>query len=111
MSELIITMTDAAQHRVKQQLTQRGKGLGVRFGTKVSGCTGFAYVVDFIDHITDDDIVIPFDHYTLVVPSKDADKLNGTEIDYVKESLLSEGFEFRNPNVKDLCGCGESFSV
>ncbi|WP_019894542.1 HesB/IscA family protein [Hydrogenovibrio halophilus] len=108
---MAVTLTQAAANRVETMLDKRGHGVGLRVGAKVSGCAGFAYVVDYADEISDADTVFE-SHGVKVVVSQDAlDKLDGLELDYVKESLLNEGFEFHNPNVKDSCGCGESFSV
>lgn len=106
-----VTLTDAAAQRVKTMLAKRGHGLGLKVATKVSGCAGFSYLVDYADEITDEDAVFESHGVTVVVPKKSLEPLDGLELDYVKESLLNEGFEFHNPNVKDSCGCGESFSV
>jgi iron-sulfur cluster assembly protein len=92
-------------------LDKRGHGIGLKVSTKVSGCTGFAYVVDYADEITEGDNVYESFGVQVVVPKKSLEQIDGMELDYVKESLLNEGFEFNNPNVKDSCGCGESFSV
>ncbi len=108
---MAVTLTEAAAQRVKTMLDKRGHGIGLKVSTKVSGCTGFAYVVDYADEITDDDDVYESFGVQVVVPKKSLEQIDGMELDYVKESLLNEGFEFNNPNVKDSCGCGESFSV
>ncbi len=106
-----ITLTPAAIVRVRTMLEKRGHGIGLYLATKVSGCTGFSYVVDYADQIKDDDIVIVCDDVSVVVPKKSMAQLAGMTLDYAKNGLLNEGFEFHNPNVKDMCGCGESFSV
>ncbi|WP_024850740.1 HesB/IscA family protein [Hydrogenovibrio kuenenii] len=106
-----VTLTEAAAERVRTMLAKRGHGLGIKLATKVSGCAGFAYVVDYADEITDSDAVFESHGQKVVVPQKSLELVDGTELDYVKESLLNEGFEFHNPRVKDSCGCGESFSV
>jgi iron-sulfur cluster assembly protein len=106
-----IVLTPAAADRVNSMIAQRGKGIGLRLGTKVSGCTGFAYVVDYADEIGADDLVFETEGVKVVVNQASLPNLDGMKLDYVKNSLLNEGFEFHNPNVKDVCGCGESFSV
>jgi iron-sulfur cluster assembly protein len=106
-----IVLTPAAADRVNSMIAQRGKGVGLRLGTKVSGCTGFAYVVDYADEIGADDLVFESEGVKVVVNQASLPNLDGMKLDYVKNSLLNEGFEFHNPNVKDVCGCGESFSV
>jgi iron-sulfur cluster assembly protein len=106
-----IELTTAAAQRVKGMLDKRGHGLGLRLGTRKSGCSGFAYVVDYADEIGTDDVVFESQGVKVVVDKGSLPALEGMEIDYVRSNLLNEGFEFRNPNVKDTCGCGESFSV
>jgi len=106
-----ITLTEAAAQRVRSMLEKRGKGEGLRLGTRKSGCTGFSYVVDYADRIEADDHVFESHGVTVVVDSKSLPQLDGMEVDYVRNNLLNEGFEFHNPNVTDMCGCGESFSV
>lgn len=108
---MAVTLTESAAQRVNTMLAKRGEGLGLRVGTKVSGCAGFAYVVDYADEIKEDDQVFESFGVKVVVDSKSLQNIDGMQIDYVKESLLNEGFEFNNPNVKDACGCGESFAV
>ncbi len=106
-----ITLTPAAAERVNSMIAARGKGMGLRLGTRVSGCTGFAYVVDYADEISEQDEVFVTEGVKVVVDKNSLPNLDGMKLDYVKNSLLNEGFEFHNPNVKDMCGCGESFSV
>lgn len=108
---MAVTLTEAAAQRVKNMIAKRGSGLGLRVGTKVSGCAGFAYVVDYADEIKEDDAVFDSFGVKVVVDPKSLPNIDGMQIDYVKESLLNEGFDFKNPNVKDSCGCGESFTV
>lgn len=108
---MAVTLTEAAADRVNKMLAKRGHGIGLRLGTKVSGCTGFAYVVDYADEIDEHDVVFESQGVKVVVDEKSLPNIDGMELGYVKESLLNEGFEFNNPNVKDSCGCGESFSV
>ena len=92
-------------------LAKLGSGIGLRLGTRKSGCTGFAYVVDYADEVTDDDVVFESHGVKVVVDKQSLPNLDGTEVDYMKTNAINEGFEFRNPNIKDMCGCGESFSV
>lgn len=108
---MAVTLTESAAQRVKTMLSKRGHGLGIKLSTKVSGCAGFAYVVDYADEITEHDGVFESFGVKVVVDKKSLANLDGMELDYVKESLLNEGFQFNNPNVKDSCGCGESFTV
>jgi iron-sulfur cluster assembly protein len=106
-----ITLTEAAAHHVTAMLHKRGQGVGLRLGTKKSGCTGFAYVVNFADEIRDSDQVFESCGIKVVVDAKSLEQLDGTEVDFIQHNILNSGFEFHNPNIKDTCGCGESFSV
>ncbi|ACR70331.1 iron-sulfur cluster assembly accessory protein [Edwardsiella ictaluri] len=105
-----ITMSDSAAKRVQTFLTNRGKGLGLRLGVKTSGCSGMAYVLEFVDVLNEDDVVFEDQGVKVIVDGKSLVYLDGTELDFVKEGL-NEGFKFNNPNVKNECGCGESFNV
>lgn len=107
---MAITLTEAAADRVQTFLNNRGKGVGVRLGVKTSGCSGLAYVIEFVDELEQDDQVFEDRGVRVVVDSKSLLYLDGTELDYGREGL-NEGFRFNNPNVKDECGCGESFKV
>ena len=107
---MAITITEAAAHRARSFLEQRGKGVGIRLGIKTTGCSGLAYVREFVDEVDDTDTIIEANGVNIVVDGKSLVYLDGTEIDFVKEGL-NEGFEFRNPNAKGECGCGESFNV
>jgi len=106
-----IQLTEAAARHVAAEIAKRGAGEGLRVSTKKSGCTGFAYVVDYADHVDADDKVFESHGVKVVVDPETLPQLSGMVIDFVKTNLLNEGFEFRNPNVKEMCGCGESFSV
>lgn len=108
---MAIFLTEAAANRVKTMIAKRGAGIGLRVGTKVSGCTGFAYVVDYVDEPGEDDQVFESFDVKVFVDPKSLQNIDGMTLDYVKEDLLNEGFSFQNPNVKDTCGCGESFAV
>jgi iron-sulfur cluster assembly protein len=105
-----ITLTESAADRVKAFLENRGKGVGLRLGVKTSGCSGMAYVIEFADEIDSDDKVFEDKGVKVLVDPKSLIYLDGTEVDYSKEGL-NEGFKFNNPNTKDSCGCGESFTV
>jgi len=107
---MAITLTETAANRVKQYLEKRGKGVGLRLGVKTTGCSGMAYVVEYADEIEVDDVVFEDHGIKVIVNPKSLVYLDGTELGYTKEGL-NEGFSFNNPNVKDACGCGESFNV
>jgi iron-sulfur cluster assembly protein len=105
-----ITLTEPAANHVKAYLENRGKGIGLRLGVRTSGCSGMAYVLEFADEINDEDEVFEDHGIKVIVDPKSMVYLDGTELDFGKEGL-NEGFKFNNPNVKDECGCGESFNV
>jgi len=107
---MAITLTDVAADRVKSFLDNRGKGEGLRLGVKTTGCSGMAYVLEFVDEIDEADKVFESNGVKIIVDPKSLLYIDGTELDYGKEGL-NEGFQFNNPNVKDECGCGESFTV
>ena len=107
---MAITLTDAAADRVNKFMENRGKGVGLRLGVKTTGCSGMAYVLEFADEIEEGDQVFEDHGIKIIVNPKSLVYLDGTELDYTKEGL-NEGFQFNNPNVKDTCGCGESFNV
>ncbi|USD65789.1 iron-sulfur cluster assembly protein IscA [Vibrio sp. SCSIO 43136] len=107
---MAITMTDAAAERVQAFLDNRGKGIGLRLGVKTTGCSGMAYVLEFVDELNDEDQVFEHKSVKVIIDAKSLVYLDGTELDFVKEGL-NEGFEFNNPNSKGECGCGESFNV
>jgi len=103
-------MTEPAAKHVANFLANRGKGIGLRLGVKTSGCSGMAYVLEFVDVLNEDDEMFTDKGVNIIVDKKSLVYLNGTELDFVKEGL-NEGFEFNNPNTDGECGCGESFSV
>ena len=105
-----ITLTESAADRVKTFLEKRGKGIGLRLGIKTSGCSGLSYMLEFVDTLNEDDHVFEQHCVKVIVDTKSLVYLDGTQLDFVKEGL-NEGFKFTNPNVKDECGCGESFNV
>lgn len=106
-----IELTQSAAEHVSRELAKRGRGEGLRVSTKKSGCTGFAYVVDYADDIDSDDHVFESHGIKVVIDGKSLQQVDGMTIDFIKTNLLNHGFEFRNPNIKEMCGCGESFSV
>lgn len=108
---MAVSLTNTAAQRVTKMLEQRGSGMGLRLGTRKSGCSGFAYVVDYADSIDASDQVFESQGIKIVIDEKSLPYLDGMEIDYIKTNGLNEGFEFNNPNVKNMCGCGESFTV
>ncbi len=105
-----IHLTAAAAQHVRKFMASRGKGVGIRLGVRTSGCSGMAYVLEFADSIQDEDLVFEDQGVKVVTDAKSLAYLDGTELDFVREGL-NEGFKFNNPNVKNSCGCGESFNV
>ncbi|MDJ0880054.1 MAG: iron-sulfur cluster assembly accessory protein [Gammaproteobacteria bacterium] len=106
-----IQLTEKAAERVIKMLDKRGHGLGLRLSTKPSGCTGFAYEVDYADEVDQDDHLFETNGVKVIVDADSLKLIDGTTVDYVKMNALNEGFDFINPNVKDVCGCGESFKI
>jgi len=106
----MIIVTDTAQAKIKQTLAKRGRGLGIRIGVKTTGCSGLAYVLEYVDNLTEGDDANLLDEFSVVINRKDQPYLNGLTMDYVRNGL-NEGFEFTNPNSRGECGCGESFRV
>ena len=106
----MITLTENAANHIKNFLEKRGKGLGIRLGVKTSGCSGMAYNLEFVDEADPEDLVFEQNGAKVYIDPKSLVYLDGTKMDYTKEGL-QEGFKFENPNVKDSCGCGESFHV
>ena len=107
---MAITLSERAAKHVSNFIAKRGKGFGVRLGVRTSGCSGMAYRLEFVDDAQPDDLVFDSHGVKVVVDPKSLAYLEGTELDFVREGL-NEGFKFNNPNVKDACGCGESFNV
>ena len=105
-----VTLSEAAAQHVSGYLSKRGKGIGIRLGVKTSGCSGMAYKLEFADAADPEDIVFESHGLKVLIDPKSLPYLDGTELDFTKEGL-NEGFKFNNPNVKDQCGCGESFTV
>ncbi len=107
---MAITLTETAAERVKEFLANRGKGIGLRLGVKTTGCSGMAYVMEFVDELNEEDQVFEDHGVKVVVDPKSLVYIDGTEVDFTREGL-NEGFKFTNPNEKAQCGCGESFTV
>ena len=107
---MAVSMTPAAESHVARHLQSRGNGIGIRVGVKTTGCSGLSYVLEFVDQVEPEDEVFQVGAVKMVVDPKSLVYLDGTELDFVKEGL-NEGFQFNNPNVKNECGCGESFHV
>ena len=107
---MAVNLTEAAANRVRNYLNSRGRGEGLRFSVKTTGCSGYAYVVDYADNIDQNDHVFESHGVKVIVDEKSLGLVDGTEIDFKKDGL-NESFMFNNPRVKDTCGCGESFSI
>jgi iron-sulfur cluster assembly protein len=106
----VITLTEKAAQHVQSYLAKRGKGVGLRLGVRTSGCSGLAYKLEFADAVNAEDHEFESHGVKVLVDPKSLQYIDGTELDYTREGL-NEGFKFRNPRVKDECGCGESFNV
>jgi iron-sulfur cluster assembly protein len=107
---MAITLTEKAANHVQSYLAKRGKGVGLRVGVRTSGCSGMAYKLEFVDAPSAGDLTFESHGVKVLVDPKSLPFVDGTELDYTREGL-NEGFKFNNPNVKDECGCGESFNV
>ena len=107
---MTVTITENAARHVAGFIGRRGKGIGVRLAVKNSGCSGLAYKLEFADERREEDHAFSAHGVTVLVDPKSLPYVDGTELDFTREGL-NEGFKFRNPNVKDECGCGESFNV
>ncbi len=107
---MALTLSEKAAKHIQKSLNNRKKGIGLRLGVKTSGCSGMAYIMEFADEVEENDQVFESQGVKIIVDPKSLVYLDGTELDYVREGL-NEGFKFNNPNIKDQCGCGESFNV
>jgi len=105
-----VSLTPAAAERVRSFIANRGRGVGLRLGVKKTGCSGYAYVVNYADEVAAGDVVFEAAGVNVIVDAESLRYVDGTEIDFVKQGL-NEAFRFRNPNVRGECGCGESFNV
>jgi len=107
---MAITLTEKAAKHVQKFLTRRGKGVGLRLGVRTTGCSGLAYKLEYVDELAAEDSIFESHGVKVIVDPKSLSYIDGTELDFAREGL-NEGFKFNNPNVKDECGCGESFRV
>ena len=107
---MAISLTESAANRVRNHLEARGSGVGLRLGVTKTGCSGYAYAINYAEEVAEGDVVFEDKGVTVVVDADALPLIDGTEVDFVK-SGLNEAFSFRNPNVSGECGCGESFNV
>ena len=105
-----VTLTQQAATHIGRYLQKRGKGIGLRLGVRTTGCSGMAYKLEFVDEVDGEDEVYESHGIKVFVDARSLPYIDGTELDYTREGL-NEGFKFNNPNIKDQCGCGESFNV
>jgi iron-sulfur cluster assembly protein len=105
-----IQLTERAAQQIRKSLVKRGSGMGLRLGIKKVGCSGFAYTFDYADQVGANDALFESHDAKVVVDREALAYLDGSTLDFVREGL-KESFRFDNPNVKNECGCGESFSV
>jgi iron-sulfur cluster assembly protein len=106
----MINITSIASKKINQNLARRGHGIGIKVGVRTTGCSGMAYVLEYVDTVESTDHVFDSDGFKIIVDPKSLVILDGLIIDYVRNGL-NEGFEFANSNEKDRCGCGESFRI
>jgi iron-sulfur cluster assembly protein len=106
----MIQVTEAAAKKIKSNLARRGSGVGIRIGIRTTGCSGLAYVLEYVDRVNDEDTVFESQDVRVIVDAKSLPILGDLDVDYVRQGL-NEGFEFTNPSEKDRCGCGESFRI
>jgi iron-sulfur cluster assembly protein len=107
---MAVTLTEAAARHINSYMERRGKGVGLKLGVRTTGCSGLAYKLEYADAKAAEDMSFECFGVKLFIDPKSLPYIDGTELDFVKEGL-NEGFKFNNPNVKDECGCGESFTV
>jgi len=105
-----VTLTERAAKHVSTFIAKRGKGLGLRLGVRTSGCSGLAYKLEYADAVNPEDVLFESNGVKVLVDPKSLPYIDGTVLDFAREGL-NEGFKFTNPNIKDECGCGESFNV
>ena len=107
---MAITLTPNAAKHVASNLAKRGKGIGLRLGVRTSGCSGMAYKLEYADEVRPGDLTFESEGVRVLVDPKSMPYIDGMELDFAREGL-NEGFKFNNPNLRDECGCGESFNV
>jgi iron-sulfur cluster assembly protein len=106
----MISLTEQAAKKVKLQIQKRGQGDGIRIGVRTTGCSGLAYVLEYVDAVDEHDQLFESLGVNVYIDPKSLAYIQGLEMDWVRNGL-NEGFEFRNPNERDRCGCGESFRI
>jgi iron-sulfur cluster assembly protein len=106
----MITLSEQAAEKIKTNIDRRGKGLGIRLGVKTTGCSGMAYMIEFVDTPSTEDMTFVTNGVHVFVDPKSLAYLDGVQVEWVRKGL-NEGFDFTNPNERDRCGCGESFRV
>ena len=106
----MIKLTEPAINKIQQTLKRRGQGVGIRLGVRTTGCSGLAYVLEYVDSPQETDQIVECNGCKIFIDPKSCPYLQGVTVDYVRQGL-NEGFEFKNPNERDRCGCGESFRV
>ena len=106
----MLTVTDRAAKKIQQVIIKRGRGVGIRLGVRTTGCSGLAYVLEYVDSPQETDQTIECNGCQIFIDPKSCPYLQGITVDYVRQGL-NEGFEFKNPNERDRCGCGESFRI
>jgi iron-sulfur cluster assembly protein len=107
---MTVTVTPKAATKIRKAMESRGGGVGLRIAVKTSGCSGYAYALEFADVAAPDDLSFDSEGVTLLVDAKSLPMVDGTQLDWVRDGL-NEGFKFNNPNASATCGCGESFTV
>jgi iron-sulfur cluster assembly protein len=107
---MAVTLTERAAAHVQKYIAKRGHGIGLRLGVRTTGCSGLAYVLEYADDTQPEDVQFESHGTRVIIDPKSLAFIDGTELDFVREGL-NEGFQFNNPNVKNECGCGESFNV
>ena len=107
---MTVSVTPKAAVQIRKALSKRGGGVGLRLAIKTSGCSGYAYALEFAEAPTAEDLCFESEGVQLLVDVKSLPMVSGTQLDWVREGL-NEGFKFNNPNATASCGCGESFAV
>ncbi len=107
---MTLSVTPKAANQIRKAIAKRGGGIGLRLAVKTSGCSGFAYALEFADELSGEDVAFESEGVQLLVDAKSLAMIDGTQLDWVREGL-NEGFKFNNPNASATCGCGESFAV
>jgi iron-sulfur cluster assembly protein len=106
----MITVTSTASKKIKDSIAKRGQGIGIKVGIRTTGCSGLAYVLEYVDETWEGSTSFPQDGFSILIDTRDLAIVENIEIDYVRQGL-NEGFEFNNPLERDRCGCGESFRI